>query len=93
MFFLQYQQKQIYRARQNEVIHIDLTQIDFSAVFDSVSHFGLLYNLRDLGIGGAVFDVIAGFLTGTVEMVVVDGIRSENVSLISGDLRVVCWVP
>ena len=37
-------------------------QIDFSAAFDRVSHSGLLYKLRDVGVGGAVFDINAGFL-------------------------------
>ena len=36
-------------------------QIDFSAAFNHVSHSGLLSKLRDVGIGGDVFDVIGGF--------------------------------
>ena len=35
-------------------------------------------------IGGAVFDVIAGSLSERVQRVVVDGIRSENVRVVSG---------
>ena len=61
-----------------------VVQIDFSAAFDRVSHSGLLYKLWDVGVGGAVFEVIAGFLSGRVQKVVVDGIRSENVRLVSG---------
>ena len=41
-----------------------VVQIDFSAAFDRVCHSCLLYKLRDVGVGGAVFDVIAGFLIG-----------------------------
>ena len=59
----------------------DNVQIDFSAAFDRVSHSGLLYKLRDVGVGGAVFCVFAGFLSGTV---VVDAIRNENVRVVSG---------
>ena len=58
-------------------------EIDFSATFDCVSHSGLLYILRDVCVGGAVFDVISGFLSGRVQRVVVDGIRSENVKVVS----------
>ena len=59
-------------------------QIDFSAAFDRVSHSGLLYKLRDVEVGGAVFDVIGGFLSGRVQRVVVDDIRSENFKVVSG---------
>ena len=61
-----------------------VVQIDFSAAFDRVSHSGFLYKLRDVGVGGAVFDVIAGFLSGRVQRVVVDCFRSENVRVVSG---------
>ena len=37
-------------------------QIDLSAVSDRASHFDLLYKLRDVRVGGAVYDVIARFL-------------------------------
>ena len=35
-------------------------------------------------VSGAVFDIIAGFLSDRVQRVVVDGIRSENVRVVSG---------
>ena len=56
----------------------------FSAAFDRVSHSGILYKLRDVGVGDAVFDVFAGFLSDKLQRVVVDGIRSENVRVVSG---------
>ena len=58
-------------------------QVDFSAAFDCISHSGLLYKLRYVGVGGAVFDVIASFLSCRVQRVVFDGIRSENVNVVS----------
>ena len=58
-------------------------QIDFSAAFYRISHSGLLYKLRDVKVGGAVFKVIAGFLSDRVQRVVVDGIRSEKVMVVS----------
>ena len=47
-------------------------QIDFRAAYDHVSHSGLLYKLRDVGVGSVVFEVIAGFSSGTEQRVVVD---------------------
>ena len=44
-----------------------VVQIDFSAAFDFLNHSGLLYKLHDVGVGGAVFDVIASFLSGRAQ--------------------------
>ena len=60
-----------------------VVQINFSAAFDRVSHSGLFYKLRDVGVGGGVFDVITGFFSNRVQRNVVDGIRSENVRVVS----------
>ena len=59
-------------------------QNDFSAAFDSVTHSDLLHKLPDVGVGGAVFGVIAGFLSGTVQRAAVDGVSSENVRVVPG---------
>ena len=59
-------------------------QINFSAAFDNLSHYGLLCKLRDVGVGGAVFDVTAGFLSDRMQRIMVDGLRSANVRLIYG---------
>ena len=53
-------------------------QIDFSAAFDYANHPRLLLKLRDVGVGGAVFNVIAVFLKCAVQMVLVDGVRSKD---------------
>ena len=49
-----------------------------------MSHSGLLYKVCDVGVGGAVFDVIAGFIIDRAQRILVDGIRSENVRVVSG---------
>ena len=49
-----------------------------------ISHSGLLYKLHDLEVVGAVFDVIAGILSGRVQRVAVDVICNENVRVVSG---------
>ena len=66
----------------DRVRELAVVQIDFSAAFDLISHSGLLYKLRDVGVGGAVFDVIAG--------------RVQGLSLIVStvkDIKVVYGVP
>ena len=47
-------------------------EIDFSVALVRVSHSGVLYKLRDVGVGGAIFYIIAGFLSDRVQRVVVD---------------------
>ena len=64
-----------------------VVQIDFSTAFDRVSHYGFLYKLHDMRVGCADFEVIAGFLSGSVQRVVVDGVRIEKVRVVSGVLQ------
>ena len=60
--------------RGRELGELAVVQIDFSVAFDSVSHSGLLIKLCDVEVGGAVFNVIAGFLSDRLQRVVVDGV-------------------
>ena len=52
-------------------------------MFDRVRNSWLLFKVRDVGVGD-VFNVIAGFLSDRVQRVVVDGVHSEDVRVISG---------
>ena len=61
-----------------------VVQIEIGAEFDRESHSELLYKLSDVVVGGLVFDIITGFLSGTVWRVVVDRACSEYISVISG---------
>ena len=61
-----------------------LVQLDFSAAFDRVSHDGLLYKLRDRGVGGNVISIIEQFLMNRRQRVKVDGSFSEFVEVVSG---------
>ena len=61
-----------------------LVQLDFSAAFDRVSHEGLLFKLRDRGIGGNVISIIEQFLTSRRQRVKIDGSFSEYVNVVSG---------
>ena len=58
--------------------------IDFSAAFDRVSHVGLLHKLRAAGVGGSLLGVIRNFLSGRTQSVIVDGVRSAAVQVVSG---------
>ena len=46
----------LYQGRELAVV-----QIDVSAAFDRLNNSGLLYKLRDVVVGGALFDVIFWF--------------------------------
>ena len=59
-------------------------QLDFSAPFDRVSHSGLLFKLKSIGVGGSVLSICTEFLTDSWLMVVVDGAASEWIPIISG---------
>ena len=48
-----------------------------------MKHTYLLLKVQDAGAGGAVFEIIAGFLSGRLQRVAVEGIRSENVRVVS----------
>ena len=67
-----------------ETLELALVLFDFSAAFDPVSHSGILHKLRDVGVGDAVVDIIAGFVSGKVYRIVVDGVFRENFMVNSG---------
>ena len=58
--------------------------MDFSAAFDRVSHDGLSYKLKSVGIGGCMLSIRDQFLHGRVQRVAVDGSYSEFVDVVSG---------
>ena len=61
-----------------------IVKLDFSAAFDKVSHIGLLFKLKSIGVGGSVLSICAEFLSDHRQTVVVDGAASEWISIISG---------
>ena len=61
-----------------------IVQLDFSAAFDRVSHSGLLFKLKSIGVGGSVLSICAQFLSDRRQRVVVDGAASEWTPIISG---------
>ena len=61
-----------------------IVQIDFSAVFDRVTHQGILYKLCSVGIGGSVLSILTQFLSNRSQHVMVDGCKSKLVNVVSG---------
>ena len=61
-----------------------LVQLYFSAAFDRVSHRGLLFKLRDAGIGGSILVVLCDFLSERTQVEKLGGVRSSVVNVVSG---------
>ena len=62
-----------------------IVQLDFSAAFDRVSHSGLLFKLKSIGVGGSVLSICTEFLSNLSQRVVVDGASiNEWIPILSG---------
>ena len=61
-----------------------LVQIDFSAAFDRVNHEGLVFKLREAGVGGLILRVLQNFLSSRTQRVKVDGVFSSSIDVVSG---------
>ena len=57
---------------------------DFSAALDCVDHKGLIFKLRQLGVGGPFPSILTEFLSNRLQRVVVDGLFNGYRSVISG---------
>ena len=63
---------------------VDCIYLDFSKAFDKVDHNKLLSKVRQLGIKGRVYDWIKAFLYNRHQEVVVSGVKSELMQVLSG---------
>ena len=61
-----------------------LVQIDFRAAFDRVNHGGLVFKLREAGVGGLILKVFQNFLSSRTQRVKVDGVCSSSIDVVSG---------
>ena len=61
-----------------------LVQIDFSAAFDRVNHGGLVFKLREAGVGGLILRVFQNFLSSRSQRVKVDGVFSSSIDAVPG---------
>ena len=65
-------------------LQTDVCVLDFSKAFDKVGHRRLIKKLEWYGVGGSVSHWVADFLSDRTQSVVVDGISSDRVPVISG---------
>ena len=61
---------------------VRLVQLDFSAAFERVSHDGILFKLKNRGIGGPMLSIIEQFLRNRSQRVKVDGSYSDYVYVV-----------
>ena len=59
-------------------------QLDFSAAFDRVSHCGLVYKLKSIGVGKQFSSIASEFLRYRRQRVRLDGKVSASVDVVSG---------
>ena len=55
-----------------------IVHLDISATFNRVSHSGLLFKLKLIGVGGSVLSICREFLSNCRQGVIVDGTASER---------------
>ena len=65
----------------------DVLIMDFSKVFDKVSHNLLMHKLKHYGIRGKINNCIESFLSGQTQAVIIEGEKSSYLSLDSGVSR------
>ena len=61
-----------------------LNLIDFSAAFDRVNHMGLVFKLREAGVGGMILKVFLNFLSSRTQRVKVNATCSSSIDVVSG---------
>ena len=68
----------------NADVNADILYLDFSKAFDKVDHAILLKKLHLYGIQGKVHRWLSNFLSGRTQHVVIDGVRSNIIRVLSG---------
>jgi hypothetical protein len=63
---------------------VDMIYLDFSKAFDSVSHKLLVHKLQSFGIHSDLLNWFSAYLSGREQRVVVEGIQSDWLPVISG---------
>ena len=63
---------------------VDVAYLDFRKAFDLVSHKHLLLKLQNHGINGQVLKWVKAFLENRKQKVVIRGVESENLDVLSG---------
>ena len=63
---------------------MDVVYLDFSKAFDKLDLRITLQKLHNIGICGKLYKWLENFLTGREQKVMVDGVTSERISVLSG---------
>ena len=63
---------------------VDMIYLDFSKAFDSVSHKLLLHKIQSFGIHSNLLNWFNSYLSGREQRVVVDGVHSDWLPVVSG---------
>ena len=61
-----------------------IVQLDFCVSFGRVSHSGLLFKLKSIGVGGCVLSICREFLSDRRQIIVVDDAASEWITIVLG---------
>ena len=61
-----------------------VVQIDFSAAFERVNNWGLVFKLQEARVGGMILKVFQKFLSSRTRRVEIDGVCSSNIDVVSG---------
>ena len=61
-----------------------LGQMDISAAFERVNHGGLVFKLKEAGIGGMNLKGLQNYLSSRTQRVKIDGVCSSSVDVVSG---------
>ena len=71
-------------AAMDNAGQVDMIYLDYSKAFDSVSHKLLLHKIQSFGIHSNLLNWFEAYLTGREQRVVVDGVNSDWLPVISG---------
>ena len=64
--------------------NVDIIYLDFSKAFDKLDFNVTIQKLYDLGITGNILQWITSFLTNRQQTVIVDGVKSDPIAVLSG---------
>ena len=68
----------------NPALEVRSVFLDISKSSDKVSHEGLLYKLKSMGISGEFYNILENYLSGRFQMVVLNGQTSSWRSVLAG---------
>ena len=61
-----------------------IVKLDFSTEFDTMSHSGLLFKLKSIGVGFRMLSIWREFISNRRQRIVVDGATIEWIQIVSG---------